>query len=113
MIVILILEFLHFPFTLKLLPILNFLSRNDPYQFYSPRGLERVENPCSINSCYGHITTAKPVNKNTLSPMLAFKNDFLLPNTYRAFEYWIRKLVCLPTETLEPKFNYFVLKSTV
>lgn len=66
-------------------------------------GLEGVESLCSINYFYCHITTAKLVNKNTVNPTLAFKNEFLLSNTYRVFEYWIRKLVCSPTESRAPK----------
>lgn len=47
------------------------------------------------------MTIAKLVNKNIVDPTLALENEFLLPNTFRLLEYWIRKLVRLPTETLQ------------
>lgn len=79
-------NFCTFPFAFKCLSILN-LSQNGPGQFYIPHGLERVENPYSINLFYCHITTAKLVNKHTLDPALALENEFLLLNTFRLLDY--------------------------
>lgn len=90
------LNFLTFPFAFKCLPILN-LSQNCSWHFYIPHGLERVENPYSINLFYYHITTAKLINKNTLDPALAFKTEFLPHNAFRLSEYWIKKKIWLLT----------------
>lgn len=104
------LNFLTFPFAFKCLPILN-LSQNCPWHFYIPHGLERVENPYSINLFYYHITTAKLINKNTLDPALAFKNEFLLHNTFRLSENWIKKnLAAYPLKHYSPKLIVFVAR---